>query len=482
MGQADEHGHRPKGHSMQQTSAADRRRKGAAPKVSKGDFACNKENKTGSGTVSIESFKHTPAYFAKWQVSTSDWVLMFVISMAALVVRCYKLSVPANVVFDEVHFGKFAGRYLNGSYFYDLHPPLAKMMFAAAGKLAGYDGVFDFKSIGLDYIAANVPYVGMRLMPALLGAATVPATYATARACGYAVDTAALAALLVCVENGLVTQSRLILLDSPLVFFTVLTLLCWSMFWTAQDRPFSRTWWAWLLATGAMMGCAASCKWVAFFLIPAIGLSTLNDLWDKVADRSLSPTRWGMHFGARAIALICVPVAVYIGWFYVHFAVLAKTGGDAVALSPEFQVTLKGAKQMTTDRDVYYGSEIRIRTTNARSGFLHSHQHPWKHDKGSGQQQVTIYSFADANNIWVVEPAYNTTVDTSEGLVPVRSGDVLRLRHKTTGRFLHSHNKRPALTNDEHKFELSGYGFANFSGDSNDNFRMDILEGDRAMQ
>ncbi|KAJ1779767.1 hypothetical protein J3F80_001588 [Coemansia sp. RSA 2526] len=481
MDQADRHGHQPKGHSMQSASPRGRREKGAVPKISKGDFA-PKDTENSPAVVSIESFEYTPAYFARWKVSASDLMLLLVISMAAVVVRCYKLSNPANVVFDEVHFGKFAGKYLNSTYFFDLHPPLAKMMFAAVGRLAGYDGVFDFKSIGLDYIAANVPYVAMRLMPALLGAATVPATYATVRACGYAMDTAALAALLVCVENGLVTQSRLILLDSPLVFFTVLTLLCWSMFWTVQDRPFSRVWWAWLLATGLTMGCAASCKWVAFFLIPTIGLSTLHDLWDKIADQSLSPARWSMHFGARAIALICMPVAVYIGWFYVHFAVLSTTGGDAAALSPEFQVTLDGAKQMVTDRDVYYGSEIRMRSTNARSGFLHSHLHPWQHDKGSGQQQVTIYSYADANNVWVVEPAYNRTVDTSQGLVPVRNGDVLRLRHKTTGRFLHSHDKRPAMSNDKNKFELSGYGFANFSGDSNDNFRVDILEGDPDIQ
>ncbi|KAJ1939858.1 Dolichyl-phosphate-mannose--protein mannosyltransferase 1, partial [Linderina macrospora] len=153
----------------------------------------------------------------------TDALVLLLTTALAIIVRCHNLSTPNQVVFDEVHFGKFAGKYINGTYFYDLHPPLAKMMFAAAGKLAGYDGVFDFKSIGLEYEAAGVPYVGMRLMPALLGVVTVPAAYVTARACGYLWDTGLLAALLVCLENGLVTQSRLILLDSPLVFFTALS-------------------------------------------------------------------------------------------------------------------------------------------------------------------------------------------------------------------------------------------------------------------
>ncbi|ORX72966.1 PMT-domain-containing protein [Linderina pennispora] len=417
-------------------------------------------------------------FFTEWTFTTADALVLLLTTALAVIVRCHSLATPGQVVFDEVHFGKFAGKYINGTYFYDLHPPLAKMMFAAAGKLAGYDGMFDFKSIGLDYEAAGVPYVGMRLMPALLGVVTVPAAYVTARACGYLWDTGLLAALLVCFENGLVTQSRLILLDSPLVFFTALSLTSWSMFWTKQGRPFSLGWWAWLLTTGCMMGCAASCKWVGLFLFPAIGLSTICDLWEKIADQRISPTRWFAHFFARAVGLLAVPLAVYLFWFQVHFLVLSKTGDAAPMMTPEFQATLKGGLDVSTDRDVYYGSEIRIRHSNSRSGYLHSHHHPWKHEKGSGQQQITIYGYADPNNVWVVYPAVNRTVDETDGPRKVQSGDVIRLRHKGTGKFLHSHDKKPALTNDDNKFEVSGYGFPGFAGDANDNFRIDILNGD----
>ena len=74
----------------------------------------------------------------------------------------------------------------------DVHPPLAKLLITLAGWLAGFDGNFDFKDIGKDYVEPGVPYVAMRLLPAVCGILTIPTIFLTLKAAGCRTMTAAL--------------------------------------------------------------------------------------------------------------------------------------------------------------------------------------------------------------------------------------------------------------------------------------------------
>ena len=67
----------------------------------------------------------------------------------------------------QAHFGKFGSHYINRDFYFDVHPPLGKMLVGLAGLLSGYNGGFEFKS-GNEY-PADVPYTAMRILLASFG-------------------------------------------------------------------------------------------------------------------------------------------------------------------------------------------------------------------------------------------------------------------------------------------------------------------------
>jgi dolichyl-phosphate-mannose-protein mannosyltransferase len=79
----------------------------------------------------------------------------------------------------------------------DVHPPLAKLLITLSAWLAGFDGEFDFKDIGKDYLEPGVPYVAMRLLPAILGVLTAPLMFLILKVTGCRTATAVMGAVLV---------------------------------------------------------------------------------------------------------------------------------------------------------------------------------------------------------------------------------------------------------------------------------------------
>jgi hypothetical protein len=71
------------------------------------------------------------------------------------------------------------------------------MLIALTGWLGGFNGDFDFKDIGKDYLEPGVPYVTMRMFPAICGILTIPTMFLTLKAAGCRTTTAALGAGLV---------------------------------------------------------------------------------------------------------------------------------------------------------------------------------------------------------------------------------------------------------------------------------------------
>jgi dolichyl-phosphate-mannose-protein mannosyltransferase len=221
----------------------------------------------------------------------------------------------------------------------DVHPPLAKLMITYISEVFMYNGSFPFKNIG-DSIPSNVPYIQMRMLNALLGVALIPISFHTIKALGFSSITAFVTGILVTCENSLATQSRLILLDAPLLLFTGFTLLSWAKFQQYQKKPFTDEWWKWLTYTGIGLGLVSSVKWVGLFSVATIGLCTLNNLWNILGNLENSMKKFVKHFMARALCLIVIPVSIYAFFFLIHFLVLNKSGSGAAFMSQNSKLHL----------------------------------------------------------------------------------------------------------------------------------------------
>ncbi|KAH6898672.1 family 39 glycosyltransferase [Thelonectria olida] len=374
-----------------------------------------------------------------------DYKIGFVLTtILAFVTRFWGISHPNEVVFDEVHFGKFASYYLERTYFFDVHPPFGKLLFAFMGWLVGYDGRFHFENIGDSYIANKVPYVAYRALPAILGALTVSVTYLIMWESGYSLPACLLAAGLILLDNAHIGQTRLILLDATLILAMACSLLFYIKFYKLRHQPFSRKWWKWLILTGFALSCDMSTKYVGTFAFVTIGSAVVIDLWDLLdinrPKGAINLVEFGKHFAARAFGLILMPFLFYLFWFQVHFAVLTRSGPGDDFMTPEFQETLSDNVMLANAIDIQYYDSISIRHKETKT-YLHSHEdkYPLRYDDGrvsSQGQQVTGYPYNDTNNYWEILPA-NGDKTTGRN---VKNHDLVRLRHLGTDKILLSHD------------------------------------------
>ncbi|KAK9461851.1 Dolichyl-phosphate-mannose-protein mannosyltransferase-domain-containing protein [Lipomyces oligophaga] len=396
------------------------------------------------GDIPFKLVVEPPSAKANYKENLKFKVALIVVTVLAFYTRFYLLNHPDQVVFDEVHFGKFASYYLQRIYFFDVHPPFGKLLFALVGWLVGYDGAFLFENIGDGYISNKVPYLAYRALPALLGSLTVVVVFLTMKNSGYSLPACLIATSLVLFDNAHITQTRLILLDATLIFSMSCALYSYVKFMQYRNRAFSFSWWKWLMLTGLALACTISTKYVGAFTFFTIGMAVIMDLWNLLDISSgLTLRQFARHFAARLYALILFPFMLYLLFFQIHFMILTKSGPGDEFMTPEFQETLGDNEMTLLSRPVHYYDKITIIHKDTKA-FLHSHdaKYPLRYEDGrisSQGQQVTGYSYADTNNEWIILPAINFPEDHRLGH-EVKGGDIIRLFHVSTETFLLTHD------------------------------------------
>lgn len=242
----------------------------------------------------------------------------------ALITRLWQLGAPSDVVFDEVYFRQFAANYLSGHYFFDIHPPLVKLLFAAMGNVFGIQAS--------QVATGEAAVVVLRILPALAGAALVPLLYVIIRQIGLGRKMAVFGALLVLCDNALLVESRFVLMDSLLLLFGLGALSC---FLQLRKSKGNRRW-AWLVAAAVLIGMLVSTKWTGLAVAGLIAIFWgIEGVSSKIGWRRLV---------VEGTAVIAIVGAIYTGCFALHFALLNHSGDGDVFMSERFQSTLVGSQ------------------------------------------------------------------------------------------------------------------------------------------
>ncbi len=236
---------------------------------------------------------------------------LFILLVLGIATHFLFFGHPNQTAFDEVHFGKFVSGYYTHEYYFDIHPPLGKLMIAGFGKLFDFKPEFSFANIGDKF--PDSKYLALRFLPSLAGALIPAVIFLFALEIGFSRRAAFTAGILIALENALLTQTKFILMDGFLILFGFLALL----FYFRKK----------MILAGVFAGLAISIKWTGLtFLAIMLILETVKIFKTYELERI-----W-----RTAIKLILVPIFVYFAIFAVHFTILNKPGPGDAYMSPEF--------------------------------------------------------------------------------------------------------------------------------------------------
>lgn len=264
-----------------------------------------------------------------------EWVLIVILLVLASVTRFLYLGHPNEVVFDEVYFAKWVTNYYNGQFYFDIHPPLAKMMLAALAKLFGFSDVgnTNFSQIGNVYQTDF--YKFLRGMEALFGVILVLAVYALGKRMFKNKWPGFFAGLLVIFDNAILVQSRYIFTDVFLLAFGVIGL--YFIYRLKDHKKLNSDAFVDLFFAALFLAASVLIKWTALIFV-GVGLVVL--FVDSLRNKQKGFT----FFIKQAAIIVGIILVVYVGIFAAHLLSLPYSSGgqDDNFMKPQSQSALLG--------------------------------------------------------------------------------------------------------------------------------------------
>ncbi len=247
-------------------------------------------------------------------------VIICVLSVFSFIVHFAFFGSPQEVVFDEVYFGRFISAYENGEYYFDIHPPLGKLI------IFGFVHIFDtrldsdFSTIGNAYVD-HEQFI-LRFLPCLTGSLIPIVLFFLALEMGFSLRGSTVLSILLIFENSLVVQTHFLFLDGFLILFGFVALLMYMIYRRCTKNIF-------LLAACVCGSLAVSIKWTGITFLFLI-------LIYEIITRRIYNVR---YVGKSLLLFVVVPCVLYFSFFIMHFMLLPHPGSGDSFMSKSFYDT-----------------------------------------------------------------------------------------------------------------------------------------------
>ncbi len=252
-------------------------------------------------------------------MNTKDLAVFLIVIVVALCTRVFFLSYIPQVVFDEVHFGKFISSYCcTHERFFDIHPPVGKLLIAAGAYLSGYNGLFPFEYIGQPFV--DVPISGIRMVPALFGTLLAGVIYVLLRLMNVSRLFSAVGGIAIALDNALIVESRFILMDNILLVMIFGSLAAGIAAIKARTAAAS---WVFVVLAGILAGAATGTKFTGMIAGGLVILVFLVHAYQRGIKRYLE---WGI----KILLLVASAAIVYLIAWIIHFSLLTLPGSGDV--------------------------------------------------------------------------------------------------------------------------------------------------------
>jgi dolichyl-phosphate-mannose-protein mannosyltransferase len=252
-----------------------------------------------------------------------------ILSALAFLTRFLFLTYPGEVVFDELYFWGYVKSYFTHQYYFDVHPPLGKLLVYFFSFLFGLPNMISPTAIGQALNASDI--LILRFLPAFFGALLVILFYFLILKMGFSKKAAFLGSAMVLLDNAILVQSKFTLIDIFQLFFGFFSLYLLLYFANAPAGS-KKSYYFLMLAT--IFATLAFCiKWTGLSFLAIVGLFFLADALKNFNKKRVA---------TNLLIIVVLPVLIYFCIFAVHFALLAKSGPGNAFMSPAFQNVLAG--------------------------------------------------------------------------------------------------------------------------------------------